>query len=300
MAAALAAAQSGARVVLIDEQPALGGRLRHRVATISGLDRDLDALPGVRLAEELAGRVVAAGVEVVTSGVAWGLFEDHVLGVMTADASYQLQARAIVVATGSTDIVAPFPGGSLPGVLTATATQIFLHVHRVLPGLRFAVVGAGPEAEEVAGDIALAGAEVIVRVEPPDAICVSGSSQVECVETAGTTYEVDAVALALGRQPDPELALQAQVDIGYATGVGTHVPFRSDVLETSCPGLYVAGDAAGIVSVAEAMAEGRLAGLAAAGAEPETIERARAALDGLRSSERRAAVARLRLPAPAR
>ena len=133
-AAALAAAGAGARVVLVDEQPDLGGHLRWRVAPTHGLEPDLDGQPGVRVAAALAERVAAAGVEVARGSVAWGFFEDNVVGVVEGETAYTLRAASVIVATGSTDRVLPFPGWTLPGVMTARAAQLFLHVHRVLPG----------------------------------------------------------------------------------------------------------------------------------------------------------------------
>ena len=57
IAAALAAANAGARVAIIDEQSEVGGSLRWRVAPIADLPgtyRDLSGQPGVRLAAALA------------------------------------------------------------------------------------------------------------------------------------------------------------------------------------------------------------------------------------------------------
>lgn len=287
-AAALAAAEAGARVILIDEQPDLGGHLRWRVAPIQGLEPDLDGLPGIRVAASLAARVTAAGVEVVREAVAWGLFEGNVLGVAAGESSFTVEAQRVVVATGSTDQVLPFPGWDLPGVMTARAVQIFLHLHRVLPGQRVVVVGSGPEAEEVAADIEAAGAEVVARVPGIAGLAASGGDEVEAVEIDGLSHAADTVVLALGRQPDPELALQARVETVYDDAAGGHVLRRDPSLATSQPGLYVVGDAAGIVPVAEAMAEGRLAGLAAAGAPEADIAAARGALEDLRAAAERA------------
>ena len=77
IAAAQAAAGAGARTALIDEQPAVGGSLRWRIASISDLPgtyRDLSGLPGVRLAAALADRLRESKVEITTGGVAWGWF----------------------------------------------------------------------------------------------------------------------------------------------------------------------------------------------------------------------------------
>jgi len=283
-AAALAAAGAGARVVLVDEQPDLGGHLRWRVAPTHGLEPDLDGQPGVRVAAALAERVAAAGVEVARGSVALGFFEDNVVGVVEGETAYTLRAASVIVATGSTDRVLPFPGWTLPGVMTARAAQLFLHVHRVLPGRRVVVVGDGPDADEVANAFAVAGAEVVARVPGVAGLQAGGDREVEEVEVDGQSYAADTVVLALGRLPDPELALQARVETVFDAAVGAHVPRRDEHLATSQPGVYVVGEAAGAVSVAEAMAEGRLAGLAAAGAPEADIAAAREALQGLRTA----------------
>jgi thioredoxin reductase/bacterioferritin-associated ferredoxin len=286
IAAALAAAEAGAAVTLIDEHPAVGGQLRWRIAPLRGLDDTLEGLPACRAAETLCERLAAAGVSVLTEAVAWGLFDDDSLGVATPDGGFLLQAEKIVVATGAVDLVLPFPGWTLPGVMTARAAQIMLHLHRVLPGRRVAVIGEGPDAAELVTDLETAGAEVVLRAADPAQVVASGESRVEQVTVDGERYEVDTVVIALGRQPDPELALQAQVDLGYSSRLGCHLPLRSELLETSRPGLYVAGEAAGAAGVAESFAEGRLTGLAAADAASERIAVAQEALARARSPER--------------
>jgi thioredoxin reductase len=298
IAAALAAASAGAQTAIIDEQPAVGGSLRWRIASIADLPgayRDLSGLPGVRLASALADRLGATKVEITTGGVAWGWFEGNILGVLSASDSYELQARSIVVASGSTDIMAPFIGSTLPGVMTARAVLTFLHLHRVFPGRRFAVIGSGADAAEVADAIATAGAEVVCRVDGVDGLRVSGDGRVERIEFPGGKHKVDCVVVALSRQPGPELALQALAENVLVPAAGGFVPLRNLDCETSTPGLYVAGDAAGIVSDAEAFAEGQLAGLAAAGAGEAQIAAAREELAAMRGAERLATIDRLRL-----
>jgi sarcosine oxidase subunit alpha len=303
IAAALAAASTGAKTVLIDEQLHPGGNLRWRIAPIDGLPSeydDLSGLPAFKLANALDERLGQSKVDVIAKGTAWGWFEENVLGVVERGDSYELKARSIVIASGSTDIVAPFTGSTLPGVMTARAVMIFLHVHRVRPGWRFAVIGEGQHADEVAAALETVGVEVVCRVRSVDGVRVVGDDQVREIYLPDRSFEVDTVAVALGRQPDPELALQALAQNVYSAGAGGIVPRRSETCETSTPGLYVAGEAAGIVSVAEAMAEGRLAGLAAAVAPDKTLETARQELSALRDETREAVVEGLRLESAVR
>jgi sarcosine oxidase, subunit alpha len=263
LAAATAAADAGARVGLFEENPTPGGQLRYRIAEQPGVgERPLRA---PALAEGLVADARAAGVDLRTGAVAWGLFAGNVLGVVERGVAYHLEAERIVLATRSTDLPFPFPGGSLPGVLTGRALQILLHVHRVLPGQRFAVVGTGWEAREVAVDVELAGGTVVAWIDPAaDAIVARGDRGVSRLWVGADERDVDAVVVAVGRQPDVELALMAGCDAGYFAALGGLVPLRDDDLRSSVHGLFIAGDAAGVCDVATAVAEGRFAGRSAA------------------------------------
>ncbi|HKG27416.1 MAG TPA: FAD-dependent oxidoreductase, partial [Thermomicrobiales bacterium] len=263
LSAALAAARAGAGVVLFDENPSFGGQLRYRIADLPPLE-----FPP-RLAEKLIAEARNAGVELRPQTVVWGLFPGGVLAVSEGIDSYQIRADQIVLATGSTDLPFTFPGGSLPGVMTARGLQILLHVQRVLPARHFAVVGAGPEAVEVRRDIELADGRVVVQVDPEcdgSSLAAEGEDAVQAMDIAGDRHEVDAVVIAIGRQPDNELAQMVACEAGFSAELGGFVPLRDANLRTSVPGILVAGDAAGICDAGMAIAEGRFAGLSAAAA----------------------------------
>jgi thioredoxin reductase/bacterioferritin-associated ferredoxin len=263
--AALAAARNGSNVVVIDENLAPGGHLRWTMARQTGFGPPLDGLRGDEIAFWAAGELRASGVEVLTSSVAWGLFDDSTVGVHTPDASFQLQAAHVIIATGATDLTWPFPGWELPGVLTATASLRMMHLDRVLPGQRVAVLGSGADADAVAADLAACGADLVHRQPGVDGVTVGGSGLVEWIEVDGARSGCDAVVLALGRQPDAQLAHQAQVASTYAADNGVFVVVRDESLASSVPNIFVAGDAAGVGSPARAFAEGSVAGEAASG-----------------------------------
>jgi sarcosine oxidase subunit alpha len=286
-AAALEARRAGADTVLVDEFGVAGGTLAWSIVPQSELAENLTGMRGFEVADALSAQLALAGLE-LTHGVAWGVFEDKLVGIAGAAFATQLRAGSIIVATGSTDIVAPFPGWELPGVMTARAALRCLHAWRVWPGERVAVVGVGDAATEVADAFAIAGAPVLLQGA---AVSVGGIGRVEWAEIDGTRAEVDCVVITHGRQPDSELAQQALCEVGFSQLDQAFVPLRDAQLATSVAGLYVVGDAAGSCTTAEALAEGRLAGRAACGLQTENAARALAAL---RSAERAAEVARLR------
>jgi NADPH-dependent 2,4-dienoyl-CoA reductase/sulfur reductase-like enzyme len=59
------------------------------------------------------------------------------------DASWLLRCRHIVLAPGAYDRCIPFPGWTLPGVMTAGALQVMVRGFGVVPGKRALVVGSG-------------------------------------------------------------------------------------------------------------------------------------------------------------
>jgi sarcosine oxidase subunit alpha len=276
--------------MLVDEFGVAGGWLRWSVASRPRLSDTVAGGRGFEIAANLARALSDAAIE-VTHGVAWGLFEERLVGVVADNASMQVRATSVVVATGSTDIVTPLPGWDLPGVLTARAALRCLHEWRVLPGERVLVLGAGAEADELREAFRLSDVE---PEQTDHASAVGGDGRVAWAEVAGGRVDVDCVVIAEGRQPDPELAMQTLCEIGFSELDGAWAPLRSDTLETSVSGVYVVGDAAGSCSAPEAFAEGRLAGLAAVGAD---VSEATAALAELRDAPRAAELMRLRLPA---
>jgi pyruvate/2-oxoglutarate dehydrogenase complex dihydrolipoamide dehydrogenase (E3) component len=292
VAATLAASAAGARVMLVDEFGAAGGWLRWCIAAQPPVSNDVAGGRGDEIAAQLAGLLRGAGVD-ITHGVAWGLFEDNLVGVVADNVSMQVSAASVIVASGSTDIVTPFSGWELTGVMTARAALRSLHEWRVLPGEQVLVLGAGDAAANLAEAFSLAGVGV-TRADAADV--VGGNGRVAWAEADGQRLDIDCVVIAEGRQPDPELALQALCDARFSELDQSFVPRRSDTLETSVRCVYVVGDAAGSCSTAEAFAEGRLAGLAAVG---DDVAGAQAALARVRSAERADECARMGPPTAA-
>jgi sarcosine oxidase subunit alpha len=96
------------------------------------------------------------------------------------------------------------------------------------------------------------------------------------------------VCLAVGLTPNCELASQLGCEEAFVAELGGRVSIHNSDLETTVPGVYIAGDASGIEEASTAMLEGRLAGLAAAArlapsADESELEAARAEVErGLR------------------
>lgn len=275
--ASLAAAENGASVILIDENDAPGGHLRWTMSHQSGFGGELEGRRGVDIARWSATALGAAGVDLRVRTAVWGVFEDNLLGVASETASFDLRAGSIILATGSTDAVWPFPGWELPGVMTATAALRMMHRDRVLPGRRVVVIGTGPLARAVATDLDACGGQIVLQTASTDGVTAGGDGVVEWIGAGGNRSSCDTVVIALGRQPDFQLAMQAQAAISYSQSDGVFVPLRDESLMTSLPGVYVVGDAGGVRSPSRAYLEGAVAGAAVSGGARlgEAIDRLR-------------------------
>jgi len=154
LGAALTAARHGVRVLLVDEGLDLGGRARGRPGA-----------PGDPAGAALADDVRALGVEIRLGTSVWGIFDQRVVALATAEASDRVAADAIVLAPGAYDRPVPFPGWTLPGVITAGGALELMRVHGVLPGRRVLVAGSGPMLLTVAQDLLRGGAAVVAVCE---------------------------------------------------------------------------------------------------------------------------------------
>jgi sarcosine oxidase subunit alpha len=162
LAAALAASDAGADVVLVEEQEHLGGQLRAETATVSALGL---TAPGPRMAEVLAERVARDPGITLLRGAALGWYEDGVLPVAARDALHELTPAVVVEATGSHEAPVRFAGNDRPGVMLAGAVRRLLHVDRVRPGRRCVVVACDDRGVEHAIELHRLGVEVAALVD---------------------------------------------------------------------------------------------------------------------------------------
>ncbi|HYF93033.1 MAG TPA: FAD-dependent oxidoreductase [Symbiobacteriaceae bacterium] len=102
--------------------------------------------------------------------------------------------------------------------------------------------------------------------------------------------ELDVVCISDGLSPLGELAMQAGCRFAEIPDLGGRVPLYGPDLQTTAPGLFVAGNITGIEGAPVAMAQGRLAGYGIAAhagrcaLDSDEVRRARGALDEARAT----------------
>ena len=161
LAAAAALDGLGLDVLLIDEQPQPGGQFLRGPAlglqNHAKLARDRLARQGQGLMASLqaGGLALKSGVQVLgleAGGLVWGVDQKG--------AVWRENASAVILATGARERFVPFPGWTLPGVISTGAAQIMLKSSGILPGPAFLVGGAGPLPLSYAGEHLAAGGKL--------------------------------------------------------------------------------------------------------------------------------------------
>jgi NADPH-dependent 2,4-dienoyl-CoA reductase/sulfur reductase-like enzyme len=313
LAAARTAARRGVRVLLVDENAELGGQYYRQMPTafraraVGAVGNE--TLDGRRLIDEIR----ALPIEVQLESVVWGIFDQRILAVSTRDGTERIEAGTLVLAPGAYDRPVPFPGWTLPGVVTAGGAQNLMKAYRVLPGRRVLVAGSGPLLLVVAHYLLSGGAEVVAiaeaapmrrlwryahRMLPHLDFVQQGYRYRREIERAGVPFlaghvirralgtdavtgtviapcdaewrprpgperefDVDAIVVGYGFLSSSELSRLCGCEHRYEPALGGWVPVRDRDLETTVPGVFVAGDGAGVAGSAVALAEGHYAGL---------------------------------------
>jgi sarcosine oxidase subunit alpha len=259
LGAAESLALAGRRVLLVEREARLGGRLRCRL--------DLPGDPPLAWATEVAAAVVRAAGEVAVRAPAIGLWRDEhdaLLAIPERGATDRMRlvrSPRVVLAGGTWAQPPLFEGNDLPGILGARGLSVALAEDGVVPGERAAVLGAGPEAEAVAGALARAGMEVELVAE---VVRARGRGRLARVELAdGRTVRCDVLAVATARMPASELAREVGAALELDPDTGTF-RVRPGADGAVAPGVFAAGELAGECTAADAARAGRRAGEAAA------------------------------------
>lgn len=196
MAAAIAAAEAGASVMLIDEHHSLGGHLRWGDTT------DLVLLT------ELRDRVaVLDNIEVMTDSVVIGRYDDNWVAVLqrgipgVTERLVKARAKTLVVAAGTIERPYVFEGNDLVGVMLSTAVRRLINIHAVKPGRRAVVFTANVAGDSAAADLQRVGIDVtLVDARNGGGIHrATGHGHVRRVElTDGTRVTCDLLVTAVG------------------------------------------------------------------------------------------------------
>lgn len=165
--AAITASEAGIDVMLIDGNPLPGGQYYHQLPSpfMSG-----GQTPSQKEGAILLRLLKGSSVRRLMDTLVWGAFpveegEGYLLTLYGENAPMRVQAKSLIIGTGAYDAAFPFPGWTLPGVMTAGAAQILVKYQRISPGKRVLISGSGPLQWALAAQLIHAGVEVVAVLE---------------------------------------------------------------------------------------------------------------------------------------
>ncbi len=158
--AAIIAANAGLTCVAFDEAAAAGGQV-YRAPAIDRSDKKPDAIEGDRLRSVLED----SGATLAFRRRVWLVERGFVIHAIGPDGPERITSDRLIVATGTSERVFPFPGWTTPGVIGLAAATILLKADATLPGPRTVIAGRGPLLAAVAAGILDLGGDVIAVLD---------------------------------------------------------------------------------------------------------------------------------------
>ena len=298
LSAAIEAAKNGVKVTVFDENAAPGGQLFKQIHKFFGSKEHKAKIRGFRIGQDLLKEAEEAGVEVVLNATVIGLYPEKEVLVQQGDEVKHYKGDAVLVATGAAENMVNFRGWTLPGVIGAGAAQTMMNLHHIKPGNRILMLGTGNVGLVVSFQLMQAGCEVVALADAAPRIggygvhaakvartgvpfylshtikevegkdCVTGvtiaqvDDHFQFIPGTEKHFDVDTVCVAVGLSPMAQLLKMDGIEMDTSTG--GFVPKCDETGATSIPGIYAAGDVAGIEEASSAMIEGRMSGAAIA------------------------------------
>ncbi|NPU66331.1 FAD-dependent oxidoreductase [Bradyrhizobium sp. 83012] len=144
MMAAITARRYGIGVLVVDDQAAPGGQIWRSVETQAASERGAILGRTYQDGKATTDAFRASGAHYEPRTQLWQV-EPGFRAFVTHDGKARtIEARAIILATGAQERPAPFPGWTVPGVLTVGAAQVLLKTAGQIPAKPVWVAGCGP------------------------------------------------------------------------------------------------------------------------------------------------------------
>jgi NADPH-dependent 2,4-dienoyl-CoA reductase/sulfur reductase-like enzyme len=144
MAAAVTARRHGLSVRVLDDQPAPGGQIWRAVETVAATPRLARLGHAYRAGAERAAAFRACGALYQPGSQLWQIEPGFRAFLTREGRASSVTASAVILATGAQERPVPFPGWTLPGVLTVGAAQILLKTADSVPSSPVWIAGSGP------------------------------------------------------------------------------------------------------------------------------------------------------------
>jgi thioredoxin reductase len=247
IAAAVEAAKTGLKTVVLDENAKPGGRIYSQHNDGFRLTD-----PKIMGSDFKKGRALLAEfhtyrdqINYQPDALVFGVFENNILAFQQGGKGHHLTFGKLVVATGAYDRPVAFPGWTLPGVLTVGGAQTFVKMQRILPGENILFAGTGPLQLVVANQILDAGGRIEAILEAGNIdnwfkllsgfvgnleMLFDGLHYIKGIQKAGVPILRKHIILEARGDRRVEEAVVAEVDKAWRPIVGTIRNFQVDTV----------------------------------------------------------------------
>ncbi|MDO5866481.1 MULTISPECIES: 2Fe-2S iron-sulfur cluster-binding protein [Paenarthrobacter] len=194
LAAAREAVRTGARVILIDDQPELGGSLLS-ASTAEGLAEEIEGKPALEWIADVEAELVSAEeCTVLHRTTAFGSYDsnyfiaaqnrtDHLTVPAAPGVSrtriWHIRAEQAVLAPGAHERPLVFENNDRPGIMLASAVRTYLNRYAVAVGQRVVISTTNDSAYLLAADLKAAGIPVAAVVDARPQISEKAAAAVE-------------------------------------------------------------------------------------------------------------------------
>ncbi len=164
MAAAIRGAEDGADVMIVERDIELGGILNQCMHNGFGVEYYGEELTGPEYAERFTRRIGKNAVDVRLDSYVLSLRPDKVITLMTPEGVFEVDAGAVVLATGARERSRGeirIPGDRPAGVMSAGTAQKFINKKGFLPGKKAFVLGSGDIGLIISRRLTWEGADVV-------------------------------------------------------------------------------------------------------------------------------------------
>ena len=188
LAAALALAGTGVRVVLAEQDFECGGSIlsSQNEKLVAWREQTLSTLNS------------AENIRLLTHATVQGLFDgNQAIITIGNNVLESLRARTIIFATGATERPLVFENNDLPGVMLASALRTYANRYALLPKKRSVIATNNDSAYEAAFDLAQLGATVMIADERAD---IAGDLLSKAAKLGVVVFADSSIATVIGKR----------------------------------------------------------------------------------------------------
>jgi len=263
-------ATNNVNVLLIDDQPKLGGHFRFN-NNISDLPPEFSKKNSFEIIQDLKQATQRSNIQIINNTTVVGSYSNNSFIAVNKNQLIKIRAKSVIIATGNRQRPFVFKNNDLPGIFLGSAVQRLIYLYGVNPGNNYVVVTSNDSGIQLANELIDLGlnVEYVIDSRPkntPDPLFKSntaflsqsiiteakGKTKVNSIITmkigkdgvpiSGSEQEIkcDTVCLVVGTDSENGLLYQSDSKIQYDPTLDEMIPINSK------SNIYAVGDVTGI------------------------------------------------------